>query len=56
MATHWGSPILHLYGDPIYVPSGISEEVSEALRLQLERQLETLRTEGDKYWSVALAV
>lgn len=52
MATHWGSPILHLYGDPIIIAKDLTDSDRESLRLQLERQLETLRTAGDRYWSV----
>jgi hypothetical protein len=53
MATHWGSPILHVFGDPIEVPDGTSEDEREALRVQLERQLESLRTQADKFWSTS---
>ncbi len=53
MATHWGSPILHVFGDPIEVPKGSDEDEREALRVQLERQLEGLRTQSDKFWSTS---
>ncbi len=53
MATHWGSPILHVFGDPIEVPDGVSADEREALRVQLERQLEGLRTQADKFWSTS---
>ncbi len=51
MATHFGSPILHVFGDPIEVPDGASADEMEALRVQLETQLEGMRTHADKFWS-----
>ncbi|HEY9676805.1 MAG TPA: DUF374 domain-containing protein [Drouetiella sp.] len=50
MATHWGSPILHVFGDPIIVRDGAGDEERETLRVQLESQLEYMRTTSDEFW------
>lgn len=50
MATHWGSPILHVFGDPIIVRDGAEEAERESLRALLEQQLEALRLQADRFW------
>ncbi|MFN8553687.1 MAG: DUF374 domain-containing protein [Candidatus Obscuribacterales bacterium] len=52
MATHFGSPILHVFGDPIVVRDGSTDDERESLRLQLERQLQAMRTVADNFWKV----
>jgi lysophospholipid acyltransferase (LPLAT)-like uncharacterized protein len=51
MATHWGSPILHVFGDPIEVPDGADENERELLRIQLETQLQGMRKQADRFWA-----
>ncbi|HEY9731608.1 MAG TPA: DUF374 domain-containing protein [Drouetiella sp.] len=52
MATHYGSPILHVFGDPIFVRDGAPDDEREVLRVKLERQLESMRTVADSYYKV----
>lgn len=55
MATHWGSPILHVYGDPIVVPDDTTDEALDELRVQLEEAMNLLRDSADQYWSALVS-
>ncbi len=51
MAPLWHTPMLYLYGEPIYVPPDPSEETFEELRATLEANMKELRLMGEKYFS-----
>lgn len=51
MGPLWGTPIVHLVGDPLPVPSGISDGERETLRLELESRMNHLRKLADSYWT-----
>jgi lysophospholipid acyltransferase (LPLAT)-like uncharacterized protein len=50
MGCYYGSPMLYMIGDPIYVPANLSTEEREHYRLKLETAMESLRTMTEKYW------
>ena len=50
MAPCWGTPIVYIFGEPLYVPVGISDEEEARLAAQLSRQMEHIRNHADNFW------
>lgn len=50
MATHFGSPIIYMHSEPIFVPRGLSDDEIEQYRLRLVADMERLRQQSDDYW------
>jgi lysophospholipid acyltransferase (LPLAT)-like uncharacterized protein len=46
-----GSSCVVVYGSPVWVPKGISEAEFENLRLELERQMISLKVSAEKFFS-----
>lgn len=49
---YYGSPMLYMIGDPLYVPSGCSAEEQESLRQKLEEQMNFLRVRSEEFWKL----
>jgi lysophospholipid acyltransferase (LPLAT)-like uncharacterized protein len=50
MGCYFGSPITYIIGDPIFVPSKLTDEERENYRQQLAASMHQLRENVDKYW------
>jgi len=53
MASSWGSPTVYIYGKPLYVPKGASEEELNELCAELSRRMEHIRAQADGFWPAA---
>jgi lysophospholipid acyltransferase (LPLAT)-like uncharacterized protein len=53
IAPDWGSPVVYMYGEPIFVAKGANAEEIERARTKLERKMSRLRTLADEYWSLS---
>jgi lysophospholipid acyltransferase (LPLAT)-like uncharacterized protein len=49
---YYGSPMLYMIGDPLYVPSGSSDEEKEELRQKLEKEMNFLRVRAEEFWKL----
>ena len=49
---YYGSPMLYMIGDPLYIPSGSSPEEKENLRRQLEQRMNWLRVRSEEFWKL----
>lgn len=50
MATSWGSPMVYVFGEPLLVPKGASEEEQAALCAELAKRMDHIRTHADSFW------
>jgi lysophospholipid acyltransferase (LPLAT)-like uncharacterized protein len=50
MGGFWGTPMVYVIGDPMYVPPDCSSAKREELRLALEQYMEKLRDFSDGFW------
>lgn len=53
MAPSWGTPIVYIYGEPLSVPEGVSDEVQARLAAELARRMEHIRNHADSFWPFA---
>lgn len=52
---YYGSPMLYMVGDPIYLPKHNSPDKRERLRLELEQEMDFLRAKAEEYWQLKLS-
>ena len=50
MAPNWSTPIVYIFGEPLHVPAGASDELQESLRAELENRMETCRLSADNFF------
>lgn len=54
MAPWWSTPIVYIFGEPLYVPKGADDAMQEDLRLELEKRMEHCRQIADKFWPASI--
>ncbi|MBX9689532.1 MAG: lysophospholipid acyltransferase family protein [Candidatus Obscuribacterales bacterium] len=54
MAPWWSTPIVYIFGEPLQVPKGASEELQEELRIELQNRMEHIRAAADDFWKFSL--
>jgi lysophospholipid acyltransferase (LPLAT)-like uncharacterized protein len=47
-ATAWGSPMVTVFGEPLFVPSNISDEECESLRAELEDRMSQMHSSAEQ--------
>ncbi|MBY0356462.1 MAG: DUF374 domain-containing protein [Candidatus Obscuribacterales bacterium] len=52
MAASWGSPIVYIFGDPIYVPARCTEDKRQEIHKRLQETMEHLLQSADNLWSL----
>jgi hypothetical protein len=50
MGSNWGSPEVFLYGEPIFVPEGSTDEELKVLYDHLDEKMQSLREQADTYY------
>jgi len=50
MGCYFGSPITYIIGDPIFIPSKLTDEERENYRQQLANSMHGMRESLDEYW------
>ncbi len=53
MATCFYSPMLYIYGEPLFVGADAPAEELETIRAHLENTMNQLRESGDNFWKLA---
>jgi lysophospholipid acyltransferase (LPLAT)-like uncharacterized protein len=56
MGCYYGSPMVYMIGDPIYVPPNLTNEEREHYRLKLETAMENLRVMTEKYCQLVMPI
>lgn len=51
MAPKWSTPIVYLFGEPLAVPAGISDDEQAELCLELQKRMEHIRRHADNFWA-----
>ncbi len=54
MAPWWSTPIVYIYGEPMRVPKGASDEEMTQLQAELQKRMEQIRVQADQFWKVAI--
>ncbi len=54
LAPWWSTPIVYIFGEPLYVPEGASDELQAELRAELEARMEHIRKHADNFWPVTI--
>lgn len=52
MGCYFGSPIVYMIGDPIFVPPKLDDDQREEYRKQLADSMQWMRESLDKYWII----
>lgn len=50
MAPWWSTPIVYIFGEPLHVPKGCSDEEQERLLAELQARMEHCRKAADAIW------
>ncbi len=50
---YYGSPMLYMIGDPVFIPQHASAEEREILRQKLEKEMDYLRERAEDYWTTS---
>ncbi len=50
MGPLWGTPLLYLFGEPVYVPQGANEGARELLYQELSNRMEVIRDYADQFF------
>ena len=54
LAPWWSTPIVYIFGEPLSVPEGASDELQEELRMELHRRMEHIRRQADSFWPATI--
>lgn len=54
LAPWWSTPIIYIFGEPLRVPEGASDELQAELRLELEKRMEHIRIQADNFWPLSI--
>lgn len=51
MGPLWSTPMLSMFGDPVHVPAGASEDERDQLHQELQLRMNIMREKADRFWS-----
>ena len=54
LAPWWSTPIVYIFGEPLRVPKGATEEEQAQLQKELQNRMDHIRTMADSFWPVSI--
>lgn len=51
-AASWATPLVYIFGDPLYIPDSCTEDKRNELLNQLQERMEHLRQMADNLWTL----
>lgn len=54
LAPWWSTPIVYIFGEPLYVPKGACSDEQEELRLKLENRMRFILEKSESFWKHSL--
>lgn len=52
-ASSWASPMVTVFGEPMYVPANVSDEECERLRLELDERMRKMHSSAEQLMAIA---